>query len=74
MTNPTDIEDSLNIITYLERYDERYRDERFSLLMKANYRWIVEINNVLLIHEHDAYVEAFAYAMGYIDGSQMQGE
>ena len=74
MTNPTDIEDSLNIITYLERYDERYRDERFSLLMKANYRWIVEINNVLLIHEHDAYVEAFAYAMGYIEGSQMQGE
>ena len=32
------------------------------------------INNVILIHEHDAYVEAFAYAMGYIDGSQMQGE
>jgi len=64
----SDIEQSLNIVTYIDRYDKIWREFEFSILEKDNYRWIIMIGDIPSTMEHDNYREASAYGHGYIDG------
>ena len=68
MSNLSDIEDSLNIVSCLRKYKESYRDIDFAILQQTDQSWRMFIDAQLLTPKFDSYKEAFAYAMGYIDG------
>ncbi len=62
-----DIEESLNIITYIRRDQENYHDVKFDILQKDNCLFAIMIGEKQIINEFDSYSQAYAYAMGYID-------
>lgn len=68
MTDLEQLESSLNIVTYLRKYDEYYRGVQFSILQITDQTWVVQMTTELLMQKLDSYKEAFAYSMGYIDG------
>lgn len=68
MSNLSDIEDSLNIVTYLRQYNESYRGSSFVILQQSDQDWRVAVATEVLPQNLDTYREAFSYAMGYIDG------
>lgn len=71
MSNLSDIEDSLNIVTYLRQYNESYRGIDFVIIQQTDHDWRVVITTEVLTQKLDTYKEAFAYAMGYIDAMEI---
>lgn len=62
------IEDSLNIVSYLRTYNERYRGTSFVIVQTTKQDWAIILTTSVLPQRLDSYKEAFTYAMGYIDG------
>jgi hypothetical protein len=68
MSNLSDIEASLNIVTYLRKYNEFYRGVDFQIIQENDQDWRAAFTTKVLTQKLDTYKEAFTYAMGYIDG------
>lgn len=68
MTDLEQLEASLNIVTYLRKYDEYYRGANFCIIQVHTDDWRIELTTELLDIKLNTYKEAFSYAMGYIDG------
>lgn len=68
MSDLQQLEDSLNIVTYLRSYNESYRGTDFCVIQIHTDEWMIQLTTELLTQKLDTYKEAFAYAMGYIDG------
>ena len=68
MSHLQDLEDSLNITTYLRQYNESYRGINFRIIQTTDFNWRVMCATQVLIQKNYTYEEAFAYAKGYFDG------
>lgn len=74
MSNLQDIEDSLNIVSYLRSYNESYRGTSFVIVQTTKQDWAIILTTNVLPQRLESYKEAFTYAMGYIDGCIQEQE